>query len=357
MGFIDKIAPIVQKYAPMYDIKVCSPIIAQAILESASGQSELASVCNYFGMKYRENRCPSAIGYYIKNAVEQNADGTYYNVSDTKWFRFPNMDAGVQGYFDFVNTKNYANLKNVTDPRQYLENIKADGYATSVKYVDNLMAVISKYNLTKYDIFKEEEKKMVINVHAGHNPEGKVASGAAKYLNESRENRKVKDLVIKYLREQGHTVYDCTCDNGTSVSDVLNKIIEKCNAHTVDLDVSIHFNAGTTDSNSLTTGTEVLVYSTASKSVPYAKNTVDAIAALGFTNRGIKTRTDLAFLRRTKAPAMLIECCFVDDKDDANLYDPDKMARAIVKGITGKEVEEEEKPFIICPHCGQKIYM
>ena len=33
---------------------------------------------------------------------------------------------------------------------------------------------------------------------------------------------------------------------------------------------------------------------------------------------------------------MLIECCFVDDKDDVNIYDANKMASAIVKGITGK---------------------
>lgn len=38
-----------------------------------------------------------------------------------------------------------------TRPRQYLENIKADGYVTSLKYVDNLMAVIERYDLTKRD--------------------------------------------------------------------------------------------------------------------------------------------------------------------------------------------------------------
>lgn len=48
-------------------------------------------------------------------------------------------------------------MKGVTDPRQYLENIKADGYATSLKYVDNLMAVIERYDLTRYD---KEEMKM-----------------------------------------------------------------------------------------------------------------------------------------------------------------------------------------------------
>jgi len=181
---------------------------------------------------------------------------------------------------------------------------------------------------------------MRINIHAGHNPDGKVACGAVGLIKESTEARKVKDLVVARLRELGHTVYDCTVDNGTSQSDVLNKIIAKCNAHTVDLDVSIHFNSGASDKtgNGATTGVEVLLYSTTSKAKSKAESTVKAISALGFRNRGIKYRTDLAFLRRTNSPAMLIECCFVDDADDIKLYNPTKMAAAIVTGITGVAV-------------------
>lgn len=68
------------------------------------------------------------------------------------------LENGVIGYFDFINIPNYKNLKGVTDPRKYLENIKADGYATSLKYVDNLMRVIETWQLTDYD--KKEETKM-----------------------------------------------------------------------------------------------------------------------------------------------------------------------------------------------------
>ena len=52
-------------------------------------------------------------------------------------------------------------------------------------------------------------------------------------------------------------------------------------------------------------------------------------------------------LKNTKAPALLIEVCFVDDKDDVELYQEnvDKVARAIVKGITGKEVVEAFKSY------------
>ena len=47
-----------------------------------------------------------------------------------QWCKFKDMENGVIGYFDFINIPNYKNLKGVTDPRKYLENIKADGYAT-----------------------------------------------------------------------------------------------------------------------------------------------------------------------------------------------------------------------------------
>ena len=155
MGFIDDIAKYVAKYAPAYGICVYSPIIAQAILESKSGTSELGRNCNnFFGLKYRGNRCKTALPTpYEKQGSEQKPDGTYV-VYTMYWYRFANMENGVIGYFDFINIANYANLKGITDPKKYLETIKADGYATSLKYVDNLMNVINTYNLTKYDPVK-----------------------------------------------------------------------------------------------------------------------------------------------------------------------------------------------------------
>lgn len=185
---------------------------------------------------------------------------------------------------------------------------------------------------------------MKINVHAGHNPDGKTACGAVGLIKESTEARLVKDSVISKLKSLGHTVFDCTVNDGKNQSDVLQKIVKKCNANKVDLDVSIHFNSGASDKvgNGTTTGTEVLLYSSSSGAKTYATNTCKAIAALGFKNRGIKYRTDLYFLRKTNAPAMLIECCFVDDKDDVKLYDVEKMASAIVKGITGQSVTASE---------------
>lgn len=183
---------------------------------------------------------------------------------------------------------------------------------------------------------------MVINVHAGHNPDGKTGCGAIGLIKESTEARTVKNEVIRQLQLLGHTVYDCTCDNGKNQADVLSKIVAKCNAHTVDLDISIHFNSGANDKagNGKSTGTETYICNSSSKASGKAKAIVDAIANLGFKNRGVKTNSSLYVLRKTKAPAVLVECCFVDDADDVKLYDAYAMASAIVYGITGEKYEQ-----------------
>lgn len=185
---------------------------------------------------------------------------------------------------------------------------------------------------------------MIINVHAGHNPDGKAACGAVGLIKESTEARRVKDEVIRLLRAEGHTVYDCTCENGTSQSDVLKKIVQKCNAHAVDLDISIHFNAGRNDrvGDGMAAGTEAWIYSMTSEALNAAGRVLQRISALGYPNRGIKTSTDLYVLKHTKAPAMLVECCFVDDRDDVKMYDAPSMAIAIVEGILGKILNPNE---------------
>lgn len=185
---------------------------------------------------------------------------------------------------------------------------------------------------------------MKINIHAGHNPEGKIACGAIGILNESREARIIKDKVIQLLRAAGHDVLDCTVDNGVSQSDVLRKIVEKCNSRLADLDVSIHLNSGRNDyvGDGSIGGTEVFLYNISESNktaIIYGKSIVEKIGDLGFRIRDdaipdhIKTDSQLYVLRNTKAPAVLVECCFVDDKDDADLYNADKMAQAIADGV------------------------
>ena len=182
---------------------------------------------------------------------------------------------------------------------------------------------------------------MKFTVHAGHNPDGKTGCGAIGLIKESTENRNVKNEVIKLLREEGHTVYDCTVENGTSVTDIVNKQVSKMNSYSdIDLHISIHFNSGANDKtgNGKSTGVEVLVYNTSGTKYDTAKRICSKIECLGYKNRGVKTRTKLGVLKNSKGQSLLVECCFVDDKDDIDLYNYKSMAKAIVEGILNKTI-------------------
>ena len=148
--FIDCIAPLVKKYAPAWGVKVYSPIIAQAILESASGESSLGKVYNnYFGLKCGTLWKGKSVNL---RTGEEYTPGTYTTISAN--FRvYDNMEEGVEGYFIFLfkNRTRYNNLIGETDPYDYLVKIKEDGYATSTHYVQNVYNVIKHYNLTRFD--------------------------------------------------------------------------------------------------------------------------------------------------------------------------------------------------------------
>ena len=148
-NFIAKVAPLIQAEAKKRGYKVCSPIIAQACCEGNFGQSTLAKppYNNHFGMKCGSSWKGASVNLKTK---EEYTAGTLTTIRDN--FRaYPSLEEGIKGYFDFVSTKRYANLKTASTPEEYCQNLKADGYATSSKYVSTLLSYINNYNLRKYD--------------------------------------------------------------------------------------------------------------------------------------------------------------------------------------------------------------
>lgn len=195
-NFINSIYEALCKYAPSYDIKCYSAIIGQAILESGWGNSKLASsYYNYFGLKCGSKWNGKSVN--MKTFEEFNA-GELTTTAD--YFRvFDNLEEGVKGYLDFINTKRYSNLKNVSSPKEYLQNIKNDGYATSSRYVDSVMKIVTFYNLTSYDskISKslEEIAKEVIAGKWGNGNERKIALTKVGY-----DYTTIQSLVNKLLK-------------------------------------------------------------------------------------------------------------------------------------------------------------
>lgn len=145
--FIQRIAPIIQEEAKRRGYKLCSPIIAMACIESGYDTSLLAyKYHNYFGMK-----CGSSWkGRSVNLRTKEEVNSQLVSIRDN--FRvYPDMISGVSGYFDFISTKRYSNLKNASTPEEYLKMIKSDGYATSSTYVTTNMNCVRKFDLEKWD--------------------------------------------------------------------------------------------------------------------------------------------------------------------------------------------------------------
>ncbi|PLZ89576.1 N-acetylmuramoyl-L-alanine amidase [Fischerella thermalis] len=169
---------------------------------------------------------------------------------------------------------------------------------------------------------------MKFGIDIGHNcpPD----TGARGIKIEDNLTLDVGNRVISKLRALGHQVVDCKPDRASTVGESLRKRCATANASEVELFVSIHFNAFNRQAN----GTEVFAISDTGRK--FAKPVLDEIVKLGFFNRGVKNGSHLFVLKNTNMVAILIECCFIDSQKDMNLYNPEAMANAIVKGLTGK---------------------
>ena len=188
--------------------------------------------------------------------------------------------------------------------------------------------------------------KLTIGIDCGHTLSGKGTGAIGCGYKEQDLTRELGKKVIALLKQEGHSVVDCTCNSAITSNAQLKARVDVANKHNLDLFVSIHFNSCVNDAkgDGKTTGTEVLIYSTSSKSKPYADRIVKNIASLGFKNRGVKTSSAYV-LKHTKAPSLLIETCFIDDRDDMNIYlkSIDKVAKGIVEGILNKVITTPSK--------------
>lgn len=154
---------------------------------------------------------------------------------------------------------------------------------------------------------------MKIAVRGGHCPN---VPGSRGIIDELKEDRLVKNAVIKYLNQMGVSVLDVTPPDSTSSSSAdLSYGVNKANNWGADLFVSIHFNNAYSTYNGAL-GTEVCVYS----EYDIAGRVVNKMASLGFRNRGQKVRTGLYELKHTSMKSMIVEVCFVEATEDVALY-------------------------------------
>ena len=183
---------------------------------------------------------------------------------------------------------------------------------------------------------------MRIAIRGGHN---NYARGASALIDEVVEDRKVTASVIANLRALGHTVLDVTPSDMDSDSDLVYGV-SQANNNNVDLFVSIHFNKAYSHYDG-SLGTECWVYSDSDNIVldeQVATRVVNAIASLGFKNRGIKESTELYELKGAKMASVIVEVCFVEATEDVALYQrlgADEIGKRIAYAIANKKIKEE----------------
>lgn len=180
---------------------------------------------------------------------------------------------------------------------------------------------------------------MKIGIDGGHSLIGAVGARGSGLKEEVQARLVVKELTAMLVKK-GHRVINCSCDNAATANAQLGAIVAKANRSDLDLFISIHLNAFA-DSNA--NGVET--YSLSKKGTGHnvaCKIQTCLTEQIGWYNRG-KKEANFYVLKNTTAPAVLVECGFITNKNDMNKFDPIKIARAIYKGITG-EAYSEPKP-------------
>lgn len=161
-SFIRKIGESARKIGQKHDL-YASVMIAQAILESANGQSELAKAPNYnlFGIKGTHNG--NGVTF---NTQEDLGNGNLYTIKATfkKYKNYEDclndyaklLKEGITGNKQFYSGVWKTNAKTYQEATQFL----TGRYATDTKYNQKLNSLIDTYDLTEFD---KKESEIEVN--------------------------------------------------------------------------------------------------------------------------------------------------------------------------------------------------
>ena len=173
-------------------------------------------------------------------------------------------------------------------------------------------------------------KKVYVGIGHGGSDPGAVANGF-----------KEKDLTLsigKYCNERLKQYgIETKISRTTDCDSSINSKVSASNAFKADVCMDIHINAGGGD------GSEVYYSHTSAPGKKLAQSIVDAMSAIGQNTRGIKTRLSssgndyFGMIRDTDAPAVLVECAFIDNKTDLVIIDTEAERKvfgyAIADGV------------------------
>ncbi len=168
----------------------------------------------------------------------------------------------------------------------------------------------------------------LVVVDAGH---GGGNAGAVYQGRKEKDDALALALAIgRLLEENDVAVYY------TRTRDVYESPVQKAmegNAVNADYFVSVHRNFSTYPDQY--SGVEALVFSRYGEAARLAGNILRRLEAVGFEDLGIEERGELAVLRRTRMPAVLLEVGFLNTEADNERLDQQfyQVAQAVADGI------------------------
>ena len=139
--YIDQFASLAKEQMKKYGVPA-SITLAQGILESGNGNSELAKKANnHFGIKCHSTWEGERV--YFDDDEKNECFRKYNNVRDS-----------YEDHSLFLKKPRYEELfeLKITDYKGWAEGLKKCGYATSPTYATQLIQLIEKYGLDKYDL-------------------------------------------------------------------------------------------------------------------------------------------------------------------------------------------------------------
>ena len=205
LQYIKKYAPLAVLEMHKYNIPA-SVTLAQGILESGNGRSQLASKSNnHFGIKCHTGWKGAKV----------------YHDDDEKgecFRKYKYVQSSYKDHSEFLSgRRRYASLFKLrkSDYKGWAKGLKKAGYATDKKYPKKLIKIIEEYKLYEFDKFREKDlKKLKKETNKKHT---KTAINSKK---STQEFYKVK---------KGDTLYSIARKFNTTVA-----IIKKVNALTTN---------------------------------------------------------------------------------------------------------------------------
>ena len=184
--------------------------LAQALLESNAGRSELARKANnHFGMKCgsswtgktysKEDDDYDEFGNLQKSCFRSYRRATDSYIAHSEFLRDPRK-AHIYGFLFRIET---------TDYKRWARGLKKAGYATAGNYDNKLISLIETYNLNQYDVMDRNAFP--------DRPEGDAIAGL--------DVRKINDVKVVFAKNQ-ITVQDISLKTRVSLK-ALNRYNEK----------------------------------------------------------------------------------------------------------------------------------